>query len=117
MSDNQGGEILTLCGLWANTSKAGNRYMSGRLGFAKIMVFEVKQPKPNGPTHRLCVTEWVDTERERTDNYSTGGSGSGGTELPKRAGTGGSKSAPVTDDEIPFVLAIAAIGAAMWPLL
>jgi len=65
---------------------------------------------------RLQTRDWEDKDGKK--RYTTeivvevlkllggkgdaGDSGTGRTELPRREGTGGSKAAPVTDDDIPF---------------
>lgn len=40
MSNQQYPAKVPLCGLWARTSRNGSRYYVGRLGAARVLVFE-----------------------------------------------------------------------------
>jgi hypothetical protein len=48
--------MLTLCGLFASESKSGTKYMSGSLGFARVMVFKnTKKKGDKSPDYFLCL--------------------------------------------------------------
>lgn len=63
--------LVNVTGLYESTSKAGQRYLSGRLGLAKVFIFKVKAPKKDGPTYMLAMGEWQQAEggsrRDRDD--------------------------------------------------
>ena len=46
---------IPLCGLWENISKKGDRYLSGSLGNAKIMVFKNKKTTDKQPDYRVVL--------------------------------------------------------------
>lgn len=49
-------DMLTLCGLFASESKSGTKYMSGSLGFARVMVFKnTKKKGDKSPDYFLCL--------------------------------------------------------------
>ena len=78
-------ELVELCGLWLNESKAGNKYMAGTMGGARVLVFrnEDKEPDSNAPDYRVFVTS------RRRSKKGTGGGGGGRTD-------------PFNDDDLPF---------------
>jgi len=64
---------VKLTGLWKNTSKSGKTYYSGRLGMAKLLVFENNNKRSNkDPDLTIYLTEW----QER------GEGGGGGSKAP-----------------------------------
>ena len=78
-------DMMEFCGLWENTSKAGKKYYSGRLGNAKLMLFKVPDEKrtERGPAMRIMIAPWETREAP-------------GTPIPDKA-----TSSPA-DDDIPF---------------
>lgn len=51
--------MLQLTGLWENTTKDGRKYLSGRLGNAKVMVFaNTKKTDPKQPDYTLHLAEY-----------------------------------------------------------
>jgi len=51
-------EMIELTGLWENTDKNGNKYFTGRLGNAKIVIFKnTYKEKENQPDYRMYVAE------------------------------------------------------------
>jgi uncharacterized protein (DUF736 family) len=50
-------DMIELCGLWKSESKAGNRYLSGKLGNnVTIMIFEnTRKSKDSEPDFRLMI--------------------------------------------------------------
>ncbi len=73
-----GGDLVMLTGLWTNKDKNGQAYLSGSAGMARILIFKIKDPKPDGPTHRLMIGQ-------RQQQEDSGGG-----------------SEPVKDSDIPF---------------
>jgi uncharacterized protein (DUF736 family) len=50
-------DLVELTGLWQNTTKDGKKYLSGRIGNAKVLVFPngFKKEGSNEPDYRLCL--------------------------------------------------------------
>lgn len=49
--------LVPLAGLYENTSKNGNRYFSGYLGKARVVMFEARDAKEGEPGWTLFVQE------------------------------------------------------------
>lgn len=62
MSDNAA--LVPLAGLYENTSKNGNRYFSGYLGKARVVMFEARDAKEGEPGWTLFVQERPEKPRE-----------------------------------------------------
>lgn len=52
-------KMIQLCGLWLNESKKGEKFFSGNLGGAKILVFRnsKKQQGSKQPDYYICLDE------------------------------------------------------------
>ena len=62
----QGRPPMVLTRLWAKTSGKGNRYLTGRLGAAKILIMENKDRQGNdNATHVLMLAEAGEREGGR----------------------------------------------------
>jgi hypothetical protein len=56
--DSKGRPPLVLAKLWAKTSGKGNRYLSGRLGAARILIMQNRDKQgDDDPTHLLLLAE------------------------------------------------------------
>lgn len=58
--------IVSVCGLWKNTTPDGRTYLSGSIGFAKMLIFPVRNQKEGGPQFTLCIAE----KQERSEAAS-----------------------------------------------
>ena len=49
--------MIPIGGLWASTAASGVKYLSGSLGFAKILIFrnERKEPGSNAPDYTMYI--------------------------------------------------------------
>lgn len=60
LNDHNGlGALVPVARLWARTSQKGNRYISGFLGDAKILILENRDHDPDDPkshSHQLFIT-------------------------------------------------------------
>lgn len=63
MSERQAA-LVPLAGLYENTSKNGNRYFSGYLGKARVVMFENREAKDGEPGWTLFVQERAEKPRE-----------------------------------------------------
>jgi hypothetical protein len=54
---------LRACGLWERHSAKGT-YLAGRWGDLRVMVIRVENAGPDAPTHRLVLTEAVQTRED-----------------------------------------------------
>ena len=83
MADEKQSDLIHVCGLWSNKSQGGGKYLSGSLGFAKILIFANtrKEEGSNQPDYRMCIAE-----RPRKDDA---------TDTPQ-------VNAPVAEDDLPF---------------
>ncbi len=54
---NEQQKPVRLCGLWKNTSKDGKTYLSGNLGFGKLLIFPNDKKSENGPDYTLMIAE------------------------------------------------------------
>lgn len=64
MPNHENDKLVQICGLWVNTSKAGNEYMTGSLGTAKVIAF-----RNSRKTHGDNLPDWhvYITERQRKE--------------------------------------------------
>jgi uncharacterized protein (DUF736 family) len=95
MSDKESGfagDYITLCALWENTSKSGNRYLSGKLNNMKIMMFPNKNKKSDKHPDWTIVVP-------RSQVASTG-KGAGTGQAGDNSGGGTSSVGP--DADVPF---------------
>ena len=78
-------DMIPLGGLWKNKSQNGTVYLSGYLGEAKILVFQVKEKKnDNSPDYKMMLApKKRDSESQRSDSRQR-------------------DEPPPADDEIPF---------------
>jgi hypothetical protein len=85
--DSKGG-LIRVMGLWENTDKRGNKYLSGSIGGVRVMIFAntFKQGERE-PDYRLFISQRSQEER--------GGAAAGpmNTDLPPQTGP---------EDDIPF---------------
>ncbi len=64
MSDRTNAPLVPLAGLYENTSKNGNRYFSGFLGKARVVMFENRDVKEGELGWTLFVQERQERPRE-----------------------------------------------------
>ena len=57
MSNDNKSEMIPITGLWLNESKNGEKYFSGYMGSAKVLIFKNKfKERENQPDYVLYVT-------------------------------------------------------------
>ena len=57
---------INLFGLWKNTSKDGNEYLSGNIGFGRLLVFpNTRKSKDTDPDYRLVIAERPQQDRQQ----------------------------------------------------
>ena len=95
---NERGEMITVATLYTNTNRSGYEYLAGNWGMARVFVFEThpNRRRPDGPTHRLVFGE----RQERATD--------------QQVETGDAPARPVSDDDIPFMWALAVLGLSLW---
>ena len=71
MSERQAA-MVPLAGLYENTSKNGNRYFSGYMGKARIVMFEARDAKDGEPGWTLFVQERPEKPKEGRQGAATG---------------------------------------------
>ena len=55
---HQDNNRVSLGGLWQQTDKNGNKYLSGSLGFAKLLIFKnSKKTADNQPDYNMMLVE------------------------------------------------------------
>ena len=80
---HQDNNRVGLGGLWQQTDKNGNKYLSGSLGFAKLLIFPNRnKTHDNQPDYSMVL---VEKQRKEDD--------------PQRGKT---QPQPLTDDDLPF---------------
>ncbi len=89
-------ELVELTGLWENKTKNGEKYLSGNMGGARVLVFANKYKNENerAPDYRLYVTKRQFQEDRMDDAASAVAPGNSGSSAPS--------SAPKQEDDIPF---------------
>jgi len=91
-----GGDMMSIMGLWENTDKRGNKYLSGNLGGIRVLIFKntYKQGERE-PDYRLNIAKRQQAEGGyRNPQDSAGESSQAAPEAPK--------AAPEKEDDIPF---------------
>lgn len=67
--ENAKKDLISLCGLWKQTSKTGVSYLSGSLGGCRVMVFRNENKKDEkSPDYSVCLAP-----RERQEHGSGDG--------------------------------------------
>ncbi|MBX3516742.1 MAG: hypothetical protein KF815_07335 [Rhodospirillales bacterium] len=104
MSDRTNAPLVPLAGLYENTSKNGNRYFSGFLGKARVVMFENRDAKEGEPGWTLFVQERQEKPREARPVAAGGGAARDATANAARVATAKAKvrtaPAPGFDDSI-----------------
>lgn len=87
--------LIPLTALWRHTSQAGKVYYTGRLGEAKILMFENQSDNPKAPAFKIMLAEPSTPEQQgyRQDDRA---------ELQANAGQPGGTPPPIDDDDLPF---------------
>ncbi len=85
-------ELVELTGLWENTTKNGDKYLSGSMGRARVLIFANKyKDNERAPDYRLYVARNRPQE-DRMDDASAAVAPS----------DSGASSNPKQEDDIPF---------------
>lgn len=89
-------ETMRVCGLWLNESKAGRKFLSGNLGFCRVLIFPARERQgEKSPTHYLCLAPLP----PKNDHAKRNGA-------PQEAKSAGPRPAgerlEITDDDLPF---------------
>ena len=69
MSDQQQSDLVRVGGLWLNTDKHGQSYMSGSLGMARLLIFKNahKSDGSNDPDYVLYVAPSKKREQSESE--------------------------------------------------
>lgn len=64
-------KLINATGLWLQTDKNGNSYMSGTLGGARVLIFKSKDKKSSKhPDYYLCFGSREPKPTDRTDDVT-----------------------------------------------
>ena len=67
MSEEKNSDLIELAGLWENTSRAGEKYLSGTVGSGKILILQNKyKTKDNQPDYRAFLAPRKETKAKET---------------------------------------------------
>ena len=91
-NNNEKTPFLSVMGLWENTDKRGNKYLSGNLGGLRVMIFKntFKQNEKE-PDYRMSITQAAPRNRDEATDQTA----------QTRPNTT-NFDAPIVDDDIPF---------------
>ena len=91
--EQQRSEMVSIMGLWENTDKRGNKYLSGNLGGIRVLVFKntFKQGERE-PDYRLYIARRTQEDRGAVHPGSSSQEAAG--EAPQ--------TPPEKEDDIPF---------------
>ena len=70
MADMEHNDMVSLGGLWKETSQAGNTYLSGSLGGAKLMIFPNKK-KEEGTRQPDYYMKLANKQKPQEDKESS----------------------------------------------
>ena len=88
------GDLVELTGLWENTTKNGEKYLSGTMGRARVLIFANKyKDNDRAPAYRLYVARNRPQE-DRMDDASAAVAPSNHKPAPS--------AVPTQEDDIPF---------------
>ena len=93
-SQEQKSDMLSIMGMWENTDKRGNKYLSGNLGGIRVLIFKntYKQGERE-PDYRLYIAK---RQQQEGASYSANTQASSGEESQAPNVT------PEKEDDIPF---------------
>jgi hypothetical protein len=57
---------IKLADLFRSTDSHGHWFLKGRLGWARVLVTEHRNPVPGGPTHEILIVERMSPALEQT---------------------------------------------------
>jgi len=90
-------DLIDIAGLWENKTKNGEKYLSGNLGGARVLIFANKYKNDNdrAPDYKLYFTKRQFQEDRMGDAASAVAPNNSGNPAP-------AASAPKQEDDIPF---------------
>lgn len=90
-------DLIPLTGLWLN-EKNGEKYFSGTLGNAKVLIFKNKhKEKENQPDYQMYLAP---KQREGSQNTQGGQGGQNNQNISRDGNQGGPP--PMAEQDIPF---------------
>ena len=97
-------DMLSIMGLWENTDKRGNKYLSGNLGSIRVLIFKnTYKQSDRDPDYRLNIAKRQPQESGgyQSAQHNAQASAGEGSQAAPQANTP-PPAAPEKEDDIPF---------------
>ena len=95
--EQRSGDMMSIMGLWENTDKRGNKYLSGNLGGIRVLIFKnTYKQSDREPDYRLNIAK-----RQPQEGYHNPQASAGETSQ-ERPTSSAPQAAPEKEDDIPF---------------
>lgn len=96
-------ELVKIGALWVNRDKNGKRYLSGKMGDAKLLVFENNFKEGKQPDYKVYVAPYQKADAEAAEEVQQQSQADSLWDDGPQVAPGGQIEGPTPDDpEIPF---------------
>ena len=99
--EQRGSDMLSIMGLWENTDKRGNKYLSGNLGSIRVLIFKnTYKQSDREPDYRLNIAKRQ--PQEDRGGYNPSHQAAAGESSQAAPATETPPATPEKEDDIPF---------------